>query len=389
MKRDTLLVISTSYPESGDGSEAAGSFVADVAAGLARQFPVRVLAPGRKSFSPEMGGALSVSRFASPGLPLSLLSVRRPDHWPTILRTLGSMRKQALAADSDGRLAHTLALWALPSGWAAAALLSKRGVPYSVWALGSDIWSLGRIPVARSALRGVIHKATNCYADGIQLAEDAEAIGGRPFAFLPSTRLLEVAQLRELANEPPYRMLFLGRWHPNKGIDLLLAALAELDEETWARISQIRIAGGGPMEALVHTEAAKLQVAGRPVQVNGFLDREAAAEAIGAADWVLIPSRIESVPVVFSDAMKLGRPVIVTPVGDLPTLVGESPACGLITCEISSTAIAAAIRNAVHRRPEEFAAGVGRAARTFSLDAVTARIALDTMSKNANGISNA
>lgn len=384
MTRDTLLIISTSYPETGDGSEAAGSFVADVAEELARILPVRVLAPGRVAGS-VAEGALTVRRFGSTGLPLSLLSIRNPGHWPEIARTLFSMRTQALAANDDGRIAHTLALWTLPSGWAAAALHRRDSVPYSVWALGSDIWSLGRMPVARHVLRRVIRGAHRRYADGIQLAADAESLGGFPFTFLPSTRRLPHGPTRELPRHPPYRLLFLGRWHPNKGIDLLLDALSDIGDETWRHISELRIAGGGPLQDLVHAAVAVLKAQGRPVRLDGFLDRESAAAAISDADWVLIPSRIESVPVVFSDAMKLGRPVVTTPVGDLTSLVARGPACGILATEASAGGIRAAIERALLEGPIGYAQGVSRMALDFDLDAIAVRIARDTMGHEAKG----
>ena len=127
MTRDTLLIVTTSYPQRGDGSEAAGAFVADLAASLAERVPVRVVAPGNEAGDKDQRGTVQVRRFSSPGRPLSLLSPARPSDWPAIVGTLRSLRAQTLAAADDGRVAHTLALWALPSGWAAAALFRRRG----------------------------------------------------------------------------------------------------------------------------------------------------------------------------------------------------------------------------------------------------------------------
>jgi glycosyltransferase involved in cell wall biosynthesis len=366
VSRDTLLLVTTSYPERRDGSEAAGAFVADLAEQLASQLPVRVVAPGMQAGMIETDGALTVRRFASPGRPLSLLSPSRPQDWPAIIGALRSLRAQTLAADADNRVAHTLALWTLPSGWAAATLQSAHGVPYSVWALGSDIWSLGRLPLVRSILRRVIRGASHRYADGLQLAEDAARIGGVPFEFLPSTRRLDAQRTRPLASAPPYRLLFLGRWHPNKGIDLLMEALALLQDADWTRISEVRIAGGGPLEALVRERVAALQSIGRPVRLDGFLGREQASSAIGNADWLLIPSRIESIPVVFSDAMKLGCPVIATPVGDLPRLFSEL-SIGILTEDTAPSNIAQAINVAIATDVLSFEPGMRLMAERFDL----------------------
>ena len=374
MSRDHLLLITTSYPDRGDGSEAAGAFVADLAEALVCHLPVRVVAPGIRAGPQGTRRGVSVRRFASPGRALSLLSPTRPSDWRAIAGTLRSLRAETLAAAADGRIAHSLALWVLPSGWAAAALAREHGVPYSVWALGSDIWSLGRMPGVRSVLRKVIRGASHRYADGLQLGGDAARIGGLPFEFLPSTRRIESRHEQLPAEAPPYRLLFLGRWHPNKGIDLLLDALAMLDDDAWARIAEVRIAGGGPMETLVHERVLALKTTGRPLRLDGFLDREQAMRALDEADVLLLPSRIESIPVVFSDAMKSGCVVVATPVGDLPRLFAEQR-IGTIARGTAPAEIATAIESTLRTDLGQFAPGLREMSQRFDLDRVAARLA--------------
>lgn len=338
---DTVLLITTSYAQTGDGSEAAGAFIADLAEELSGSVSIRVVAPGNME-SKSRRGRVEVWSFQAPGKPLSLLSPANPRNWLSILRTLRSLRHVVLAAGADGRVFHALAFWVLPSGWAAQTLRRKRGVPYSVWALGSDIWSLGRIPVVRSFLGSVARDADFAYADGMRLGEDAARISGRAFDFLPSTRKLVATRLRPVARNPPYRLLFLGRWHPNKGVDLLIEALGLLNDEDWSRIAQIHIAGGGPLQEFVEQGVANLRAAGRPIRLDGYLDRERAAQAFGEADRLLLPSRVESIPVVFSDAMKFSIPVISMPVGDLPALIGCGT--GWLAKSVDASAFANAIR---------------------------------------------
>ncbi|MHA6204401.1 glycosyltransferase [Dyella soli] len=366
--RDTLLIVTTSFPQAGDGSEAAGAFVADVASELAARVPVRVVAPGERAGVDAPMGAVQVRRFTSPGRPLSLLSPLRVTDWPAIVGTLGSLRAETLAASGDGRVAHVLAFWALPSGWAALEASRRHGVPYSVWALGSDIWTLGKTPIVRSVLRKVIRNASHRFADGLRLGQDAESISGCPFEFLPSTRRLDQVRTRPLASAPPYRLLFLGRWHPNKGVDLLLEAMAELDEGSWSRIAEVHIAGGGPLEGLVRDRVEALQGMGRPIRLSGFLDRDEAAHALGEADFLLLPSRIESIPVVFSDAMKMQLPVISMPVGDLPHLMAEHHV-GVVANSVDSRSYAEAIRSALGEAPERMRSAMLDCGKRFSMDA--------------------
>jgi glycosyltransferase involved in cell wall biosynthesis len=344
MTRNAVVLVSTSYPSAADGSEAAGAFVADFAAELSRRAEVRIVGPGPvEAYEP---GVVPVWRFAGGDRPLSLLSPSRPADWPSIARVLRSMARQTRAACADGRVAHLLALWVLPSGWMAMREAARHGVPYSVWALGSDIWSLGRSPMVRPVLRHVARGAQAAYADGLALADDATAITGRPFAFMPSCRSWGDAPVPPKRERPPYRLLFLGRWHPNKGIDLLLDALALLDDAAWSRIGSVRIEGGGPMEALVRERCGALRAAGRPVIDGTFLDRTQAAAALGWADRLLLPSRIESIPLIFSDAMHFHLPVVAMPVGDLPGLLAHGG--GWLASSVDSEAFTQALQASLH-----------------------------------------
>lgn len=367
MIKDVLLIVTTSYPHHADGSEAAGAFVADIAAKFSERAPVRVVAPGQRGGEVEESGNLQVRRFATTGKPLSLLSPARVADWRSILSTLRSMRAATFAANSDDRVAHTLAFWVLPSGWMAMRMSRQLGTPYSVWALGSDIWSLGRYPGIRSILRKVISRATYRFADGLLLGDAASAIGHLPFEFLPSARELGCSRERPLAKTTPFRLLFLGRWHPNKGVDLLINALQMLNDESWSLISDVHIAGGGPLQDFVCRGVEALQQAGRPVRRSGYLGKQEAATALNDADFLLLPSRIESIPVVFSDAMKMRLPVISMPVGDLPAVISEFEV-GVVADSVSAEDFAKAVALGLKLSPAELSTAMSSCSQRFHID---------------------
>ena len=338
-----LVLVTSSFPIAADGSEAAGSFVADLAQELAKHVHVRVVAPGPQSTREQWSERVEIYRFATPSRPLSTLRLWHPGDLQCIAQILRAGQQATNQAVTGAQ--HIVALWGLPCGEWARRAASRQGIAYSVWMLGSDVWSLGRIPLLRGALRRVIQQARHAYADGYQLAADAQKIGRTPVAFLPSTRRIDLRDIAPPRNQPPYRLLFLGRWHHNKGVDLLLDALAMLGEEDWQKIEHVQIQGGGPLHDLVHERALALQKQGRPVIAGRFLSKPEAETAIAQTDWLLIPSRIESIPVVFSDAMKLGRPVITMPVGDLTKLVRQFNT-GLISDSVSATHLAQSISKA-------------------------------------------
>lgn len=341
MAKDVLVLITTSFPIASDGSEAAGSFVVDLVDELANLRPVRVVAPGRVSCVEERHTGVEVFRYWAPIEPLSTLSVVNPHGLAKIFRVLheGLVATQRAVAPDD--VAHILALWALPSGYWARHVAQKKNLPYSVWTLGSDIWSLGKLPVVRSYLQRVLKGASNCYSDGYQLRDDTQLLAEREVEMLPSARRLDVQRVTSRATAPPYRLLYLGRWHPNKGVDILLNALHLLGDSDWRNISEVHIAGGGPLESLVREHVTALQDRGLPMKLSGYLDREQAAIAFSHADILCLPSRIESIPVVFSDAVRAGLSVVACPVGDLPRLLAKGG--GRVAEDISPSAFAKAI----------------------------------------------
>jgi glycosyltransferase involved in cell wall biosynthesis len=313
-----ILIVSTSFPETKDGSEAAGSFVSDFVRELTTLASVSVLAPGTQTEA-YLDSDVDIHRFRVPRQPLSLLKPHNPLDWLPIAQTLTSGQKALDALTASQRFDHVLALWALPSGYWARH--GRNPIPYSIWALGSDIWTLGKIPLVRGVLQRVLRDASMRFADGVALAESVSSICGKSCQFLPSSRLLSTNDVTPRIATAPFRLAFLGRFHPNKGIDLLLESLSYLDQSDWDAISEIRIAGGGPLLPSVEKSVSLLRAKGLPVLLEGYKDRSEARELLSWADMVLIPSRIESIPVIFSDAMQLGKPVIAMPVGDLPALI--------------------------------------------------------------------
>ena len=364
-----ILLVTTSYPFGDKGSEAAGSFVVDMANELSSRMLVTVVAPGDDEKNEEVNLNLTVERFKVKQWPLSLLKISNPLHWKTIFNTIRSGQKAVYKAVSKNTIDHILALWVLPSGYWAMTVGRQLKIPYSTWALGSDIWSLGKIPIVRNVLKKVLLNSHCNFADGLQLKKDVELISERKCLFLPSTRNVKITKIKVLSTTPPYRFAFLGRWHYNKGIDLLMEAMLLLKETDWKRIDSVRIFGGGPLQAQVKLYVKQLQEQGRPVSLGAYIEKEKAVELFRWADYVFIPSRTESIPIVFSDAMKCGCPVVCMPVGDMPRLLAEYK-IGVLAGSITAESFAAAINEIMHHSPEMFSQGLSETAEKFRLDRV-------------------
>ncbi|MCK5877713.1 MAG: glycosyltransferase [Candidatus Marithrix sp.] len=357
-----IIIITTSYPFANDGSEAAGSFVADFAKVLSQYLQVTVIAPSLNSNSKKPNPNLTIKYFKVPRLPLSLLKPHKD--LPAILTTLNAGKKALKQVVLENNsIEHIFALWALPSGYWAETIGKNYNIPYSTWALGSDIWNLGKIPLVKNVLKKVLKNSHTNFADGYLLKQSVESISERTCHFLPSTRSLNIAKPKQLSVQPPYRLAFLGRWHFNKGIDLLLESLNQLSD--WESIEEIRICGGGPLESTVKSAYTVLKKS-YPITLQGYLNKTEAIKLLLWADYILIPSRIESIPVIFSDAMKCQCPVVSMPVGDLSRLITKYEV-GILAKEVSATAFAQAINHILTKSPSSFSSKIELAANDFNI----------------------
>jgi glycosyltransferase involved in cell wall biosynthesis len=112
-------------------------------------------------------------------------------------------------------------------------------------------------------------------------------------------------------------VLAVGRLHPQKGFDTLVAAAAR-----WARRTPpplVAIAGDGPARGAL---AAAIAASGAPVRLLGR--RDDVADLLAAADVVVLSSVWEARALVAQEALRAGRPLVATAVGGVPDLVGDA-----------------------------------------------------------------
>ena len=369
----SIVVLTTSFPRSEPGSEAAGSFVVDLCESLGQICRVTVVAPGAKNVI-ETHTQFAVYRYRSADKPMSAMRIYHPLEAFNIFQVLAAGRSVTSRAVRDTKPDLLVALWALPSGYWARDVARQEHIPFVVWCLGSDIWSLGRIPIVKTILKGVLSAADRVYADGYGLAREVTELVDGNCDFLPSSRAIHIDKRLPVRNAAPYRLTFIGRWHPNKGIDLLFKALSLLDTDDWRLIERIDIYGGGTLHKVVEAEVSKLSAKHRPIFMHGYIDKNQAIAAIQQSDWIIIPSRIESIPVIFSDAMQCLRPVICTPVGDLPELCSRKE-IGYCVSEVSPIALTEGLRRALSSNPIRFEDGMRSYAETFKIESVAKHLA--------------
>ncbi len=120
------------------------------------------------------------------------------------------------------------------------------------------------------------------------------------------------------ANNNVFTFFTLGRMVPQKGIDILLQAISRLKSD-----AKFRIGGDGP-ELKKYKQLAKELNIDEKIVWLGRLDKHQALIEYQNCDAFVLPSRHESMGVVFTEAMACGKPVIATICGGPEEFIDDS-----------------------------------------------------------------
>lgn len=154
----------------------------------------------------------------------------------------------------------------------------------------------------------------------------------------------------------------LGRLHPAKGYDFLIAALAKLKRDGFTPPCPLEITIAG--EGALHQELEQARaVAGLDfLRFTGFVDDPAAF--LASQHLYLQPSRREGFCIAAHEAMAAGLPVLVSATGEMPHTVNDSMGRAVPVGDID--ALAKALKELLSH-PEQLAA-MGETARARVLD---------------------
>jgi glycosyltransferase involved in cell wall biosynthesis len=138
----------------------------------------------------------------------------------------------------------------------------------------------------------------------------------------------------------PFTLGFVGRLKDNKGLDLLVEALAGLPD--YCRVVFI---GNGPMKSVLEEQAARLGVRERLIFKGGLPTYEIPKE-MQHLDALVLPSVtrpnwIEQFGRVLPEAMSCETPVIGSNSGEIPHVIGDA---GLVFQEGNVQELAACVR---------------------------------------------
>ncbi|HEX5741378.1 MAG TPA: glycosyltransferase family 4 protein [Pilimelia sp.] len=291
----------------GSSTGGIGQHVAALARGLAAAgATVTVAAPPATAARLDLGGA----RVLPVGIPAS----PRPGD----LAAVAALRAAVAAARPDVVHAH-----GLRAGFVAA--LARTGRPLVV------TWHNASLA---GGVRAVLHAATEhvvARAAAVTLGASADLVARARACGARDARLGPVAAP---PLPPPARpaaavradlgvaaaaplLLSVGRLHPQKRYDVLVAAAARWRDRRPA--PQVVVAGEGPQRADL---AARIAAAAAPVRLLGH--RLDVADLLGAADIAVVTSAWEARQLFAQEALRAGVPLVATDTGGIPELVGDA-----------------------------------------------------------------
>jgi len=313
-----ICLITNRYPAHAD--DIASPFVYDFHRGLKEKgIEVSVFTP--HYHTPKIEWAEDVVRFHWRGgeKVVGSLSFFNPKELLDLCSFFKNGKRQLIEHLKQAMPDQCLALWALPSGWFAYQAKKELGIPYSVWCLGSDIYVWAKKPILRGITKKVLQEADHLFADGFDLKEKVEELSGRKCLFLPSMRKLPLeSEERAQLDSTKFNFLYIGRWEKKKGVDNLIRAF-DLVRRKLPHVN-LHILGWGELEEEMKKLVKKLKLEDE-VKIIGKVSTSLVADYIKQADCVVIPSKGDSIPLVFSEALQMGTPLIVTEVGDMGYLV--------------------------------------------------------------------
>lgn len=168
---------------------------------------------------------------------------------------------------------------------------------------------------------------------------EAYAASARKIAVVPGGVNLDMfgtgdrqAARRALGLGPEPTLLFVGRIQRLKGIDILIRAAAELQEDVGA-LRVLVVGGTGDSDgrqvseearelARLRAEVDELDL-GSVVRFVGGVDQAELAQYYRAADVTVMPSTYESFGLVAVESLACGTPVVASRVGGLATIVRD------------------------------------------------------------------
>ena len=229
-----------------------------------------------------------------------------------------------------------------PNGLYALRLQRRFRVPMVLTSHGETIADdrgvFGRSALLRRGLRGAVARASAVTAPSGVVLDDLRAhYGLTGGVVIPNGVDLAMTATTD-GDARPY-LFAVGRLGFMKGFDLLLQAVAQAGLEPSIRVV---IGGDGPERERLEALAASLHLQSR-VELRGWMDPQAVADAMAGALAVVVPSRMEAFGIVALEAWRSAAPLIMTDRGGARSFVRDGED-GILVDPEDTPAFAALLR---------------------------------------------
>lgn len=310
-----ILVINSEFPPIGGGAGNASAHIAKGLVELGQQVTVLTATYKDLPRSEELDG-VRVLRLPALRRLSDRSSATEQISFMLSASILGLWQLRRLRPDA------VLAFFGAPSGVAAWFWSFFFRLPYMVSLRGGDVPGFRPYDFARQhrllgpLLRQVWRRAAAVVANSEGLRQLGLAFEPRvPVRVIPNG--VDLGKFQAGArNWEPARLLFVGRVVYQKGLDLLLNALADLGDLNWA----LDIVGDGPRIERLRRQADQLRIGAR-VNFPGWQSREELPKTYQQANLFVYPSRHEGMPNAVLEAMASGLPVLATRIAGNEELV--------------------------------------------------------------------
>lgn len=376
-----VLFLTHSFPRRlGD---APGSFVLRLATALRESegIDTRVVAPGAPGLvDHEQLDNVAVERFRYAPRKYETLAytgnmaTQVQASWSarvTMLGFLGAEFRSAVRARRDFEPDLVHAHWWFPNGLVGTWLSRMARKPLVTTLHGTDVRLARSVAFSRPAFRHVITHSAAVTAVSRWLANEAQSVVSSPapiVAPMPvATELFSPGDERH-AN----RLLFVGRLNKQKGIELLLHALARVPGDAL----HLDVIGDGDDRDTLQALAGALGIGDR-VRWHGALPQPQLVDFYRRATALVVPSVDEGLGLVAVEAQLCETPVVAFHSGGLPDII-QHDRTGVLVNEVDAGALAAALVSLLAR--DDRGAALGAAARlhalaTFAPESVARRYA--------------
>ncbi len=229
---------------------------------------------------------------------------------------------------------QTIVLLYLPNPWLAMLVLSLQWRYQGLFVYIANDY-IQHSNLERRGGRGALHaqlyqrsheepikRSMGVIARGAALAQVVSSLNQNVIETIPISHNFIAAPNRATLSSDTgnVRILYVGKLIKGKGVDILLAALSQIQQELLDRSIQLAIVGDGPEKPMLEQMAKDLKLDNR-VEFTGYIDDTTSMGAYySQAELVVVPSstHAEGVPRVISEALMHGLPVIATNIGGIP-----------------------------------------------------------------------